>query len=482
MTTTSVAVITASTDAITTINPATGEELATYPASGDAGIDAAIDASAAAQQEWAALDLAARGTVLAQAAVVLRRRVEELAVLITREMGKPLAESRAEVEKCAWACEYYAQHAGDFLADEYVDAGGDRCWVSYEPVGLVLAVMPWNFPLWQVFRFAAPALMAGNGALLKHSPNTTGCALAVADILAQAGAPDGLFAALVVPEPQVPATTARIIADPRIGAVTVTGSERAGVGVAVAAGQAVKKSVLELGGSDPFIVLADADLPRTAMLAAKARFLNAGQSCISAKRFIVEQSVAQEFTRLFVEAVNELVVGDPEQDGVDVGPMARADLVDGIEAQVRQSVEAGATVLTGGQRLGRSGNYFAPTVLGNVRPGMAAYDQETFGPVAAVIPVADIDEAVEVANDTEFGLAGSVWTSTPDKGVAVGKRITSGALFINAVVASDVRMPFGGTKRSGYGRELAQAGIREFVNTRTYVLNNEPPAQAPTSE
>ncbi|WP_205843686.1 NAD-dependent succinate-semialdehyde dehydrogenase [Nakamurella deserti] len=475
-----------SVDSITTTNPATGADLTTYPATGDAGIDAALDRSAAAQQQWSRLSPADRGAVIGAAAGVLRRRVAELALLITREMGKPLAESRAEVEKCAWACDYYAEHAGDFLADELVTTGADDSWVSYEPVGLVLAVMPWNFPLWQVFRFAAPALMAGNGALLKHSPNTTGCALAVADILAEAGAPVGLFAALVVPEPQVPATTTRIIADPRVGAVTVTGSERAGVAVAVAAGRAIKKSVLELGGSDPFVVLADADLAATAILAAKSRFLNGGQSCISAKRFIVEAPVADQFTRLFVAAVEALTIGDPEQPGTDIGPMARADLVDGIDRQVQASVAAGATVLTGGHKLvGESalaGNYYAPTVLGSVTPGMPVYDEETFGPVAAVIVADDIDDAVRIANDTPFGLAASVWTSDSAAGVAVGKRITSGACFVNAVVASDVRMPFGGTRRSGYGRELAQAGIREFVNTRTWVLNNRPPTQAPASE
>ena len=470
------------THTITTINPATGEELATYPVTGDAGIERAITRSATAQREWAQLDLTARGAVIAAAAAVLRRRVEELALLITREMGKPLAEARAEVDKCAWACEYYAEHAAAFLADEPVATAADRSWISYEPVGLVLAVMPWNFPLWQVFRFAAPALMAGNGALLKHSPNTTGCALAVADILAEAGAPAGLFAALVVAEPDVPATTARVIADPRVGAVTVTGSERAGVAVALAAGTAIKKSVLELGGSDPFVVLADADLPRTATLAAKARFLNGGQSCISAKRFIVEAPVARAFTELFVAAVNELTVGDPQQPGVDIGPMARADLVDGIDRQVQASVQAGARVLTGGRRLDRQGNYYAPTVLTDVTPGMPVYDQETFGPVAAIITATDPDDAVRIANDTPFGLAASVWTTDPEQGASVGRRIASGACFVNAVVASDVRMPFGGTRRSGYGRELAQAGIREFVNTRTWVLMNEPSAVAPTSE
>jgi succinate-semialdehyde dehydrogenase/glutarate-semialdehyde dehydrogenase len=468
---------------ITTINPATGAELAVYPVHSPEAIEAVVAASADAQRSWAATDLAQRGAVIAEAAAVLRRRSEELAQLITREMGKPLVEARAEVEKCAWGCEYYADNAADFLTDEEVTTSADRSWISYEPVGIVLAVMPWNFPLWQVFRFAAPALMAGNGALLKHSPNTTGCALAVADVLEEAGLPSGLFAALVVAEHDVPETTAQLIADPRIGAVTVTGSERAGVAVAVAAGRAIKKSVLELGGSDPFVVLADADLPKTALLAAKARFLNAGQSCISAKRFIVTREAADEFTRLFVSAVESMTIGDPEAAGTEIGPMARADLVEGIDAQVRSSVAAGATVLTGGHRLSdREGNWYAPTVLSDVAPGMAVYDEETFGPVAAVIVAEDEDDAVRIANDTPFGLAASVWTGDIERGVQLGKRITSGACFVNAVVASDVRMPFGGTRRSGYGRELAQAGIREFVNTRTWVAMSEPPSEAPAAE
>ncbi|WP_448616482.1 NAD-dependent succinate-semialdehyde dehydrogenase [Modestobacter sp. URMC 112] len=474
---------TTSRAAITTINPATGAELEVYPVHSELAIEDAVAASAAAQVDWAATDLARRGEVVSAAATVLRRRTEELALLITREMGKPLAESRAEVEKCAWACDFYAENAGAFLADEPVATSADRSWISYEPVGIVLAVMPWNFPLWQVFRFAVPALMAGNGALLKHSPNTTGCALVVADVLAEAGLPAGLFAALVVAEADVPTTTAELIADPRIGAVTVTGSERAGAAVAVAAGRAVKKSVLELGGSDPFVVLADADLPRTAALAVKARFLNAGQSCISAKRFIVERPVAEEFSRLFVAAVESLTVGDPEAPGTDIGPLARADLVDGIDVQVRSSVAAGATVLTGGHPISdRSGNYYAPTVLSDVSPGMPVHDEETFGPVATVIVAEDEDDAVRIANDTPFGLAASVWTADLDRGVALGERIASGACFVNAVVASDVRMPFGGTRRSGYGRELAQAGIREFVNTRTWVAMSQPPAEAPAAE
>jgi len=397
-------------------------------------------------------------------------------------MGKPLAEARAEVEKCAAACDFYAENAARFLADEQVATSADRSWISYEPVGIVLAVMPWNFPLWQVIRFAAPALMAGNGALLKHSPNTTGSARAVQRVLDDAGAPAGLFTALVIAERDVPAVTARLIDDPRIGAVTITGSERAGAAVGTAAGRSIKKSVLELGGSDPFVVLADADLPRVAAMAVKGRFLNAGQSCISPKRFVVDAAVADEFTRLLAAEVAALTVGDPELPGTDVGPMAREDLLDGVHRQVEASVGAGARLLAGGRRLEGPGWFYAPTVLADVAPGMPAYDEEIFGPVAAVIVADGEEEAVRIANDTRFGLGASVWTTDPERGVAVARRIRSGAAFVNALVASDARMPFGGTGRSGYGRELAEAGIREFVNLRTWWLMDQPAAHAPASE
>ena len=468
---------------IVTVNPATGAELARYPAMSPEQIDAALDSAADAQRAWAGVDFPVRAELLRAAAGVLRERVEELALLVTREMGKPLAESRAEVHKCADGMEFYADHAQRFLADEVYDTSADRSWVSYEPVGVVLAVMPWNFPLWQVFRFAAPALMAGNAALLKHSPNTTGAALACQHILSAAGLPDGLFTALLVAEPDVPAVTERLIADPRVGAVTITGSERAGSAVGALAGREIKKSVLELGGSDPFVVLADADLPRVAHLAVRGRFLNAGQSCISPKRFIVEAVVADEFTALVIAETRALRMGDPEAPGTDVGPMARRDLRDQVAAQVRAALAAGATVHCGGQsRDDRGGFFYPPTVLGDVTPAMSVYAEEVFGPVATIIAVADADEAVAVANDTPFGLGASVWSANIDAAVAVGRRITSGACFINALVASDARMPFGGTKRSGYGRELAAPGIREFVNVRTWWALNEPQAQAPLSE
>lgn len=471
------------TATIITTNPATGRELARYDAMPPEHIDALVDTAAAAQKSWADEDFKSRGEVLRAAATVLRTRREELAVLVTREMGKPLVESRGEVDKCAIGLEFYADHAHQFLADEQYATDADRSWVSYEPVGIVLAIMPWNFPLWQVFRFAAPALMAGNAALLKHSPNTTGSALACEQVLREAGLPAGLFTTLLVAEPDVPATTEKLIADPQIGAVTITGSERAGSAVGSIAGREIKKSVLELGGSDPFVILADADLPKVAALAARGRFLNAGQSCISPKRFIVDAAVVDEFTRLFVDQVARLQVGDPEAEGTEVGPMARADLLDGVDAQVRAAVDAGARLLHGGHRLeGTDGFFYAPTVLADVRPGMSVYAEEVFGPVAAIITVDGVDEAVQVANDTPFGLGASVWGADVDAAIAVGRRIESGACFINAIVASDARMPFGGTKRSGYGRELAAPGIREFVNVRTWWAMNEPGAHAPVSE
>ena len=435
--------------AIVTVNPATGKRLAEYRTFSDAQVDAALDASAAAQAGWAARSIADRAVVLRRAGEVLRAGAHDLALLVTREMGKPLGEARAEVEKCATSCDYYAEHAGEFLADEPVATSADRSWIGYEPVGVVLAVMPWNFPLWQVFRFAAP---------------------------------EGLFTALVVAEPDVPAVTRRLIDDPRIGAVTITGSERAGRAVGSAAGNAIKKSVLELGGSDPFVVLSDADLPRVAAMAARGRYLNAGQSCISPKRFVVDACVADEFTRLLVAEVEALTVGNPEAPGTDVGPMAREDLLEGVRRQVESAVAAGAGLLTGGRLLEGPGWFYAPTVLSGVVPGSPAYDEEIFGPVAAVVVADGDDEAVRIANDTRFGLGASVWTADSERGIAVARRIRSGAVFVNAVVASDVRMPFGGTRASGYGRELAAAGIREFVNVRTWWVMDEPASTAPASE
>jgi len=456
------------TGALRSVDPATGEELASYRAFTATQIDAAVGAAHEAQQQWRRTSFDERARHLTETARLLGDRREEYATLISREMGKPIAEARAEIDKCAWTCEFYADHAAAFLAPETVKTAADDSFVTYEPLGVVLAIMPWNFPFWQVVRFAAPALMAGNGALLKHSPNVSGCAVAVETVLRDAGFPDGLFRTLLVDERTVGETTTRLLEDPRIAAVTITGSDRAGAHVAAVAGRALKKSVLELGGSDPFVVLADADLPVVAEQATRSRFLNGGQSCLAAKRFVVEEPVADEFERLFVEAVTALRVGNPLEPATRVGPLARADLADGVDRQVRESVARGARVLTGGQRLGETGCFYAPTVLTGVQAGMPAYDEETFGPVAAVIRVADEAEAIRVANDTAYGLGASVWTGDGDRGLRVAREIQSGAVFVNAVVASDPRLPFGGIKRSGYGRELAAAGIREFTNMRSY--------------
>jgi succinate-semialdehyde dehydrogenase / glutarate-semialdehyde dehydrogenase len=459
------------------LNPATGEQHASYPTFTAAQIDAAVAAAHAAQQAWRGTPFDERARHLTEAARLLRGRQDQYATLITREMGKPIAEARAEIDKCAWTCEFYAEHGAAFLAPESVKTPADDSFVAYEPLGVVLAIMPWNFPFWQVVRFTAPALMAGNSGLLKHAPNVSGCALAFEAVLRDAGFPEGLFRTLLVDESTVGETTAGLLEDPRVAAVTITGSDRAGAHVAATAGRALKKSVLELGGSDPFLVLADADLPAVAEQAARSRFLNSGQSCLAAKRFVVEKPVADEFQRRFVAAVQALPVGDPLDPATRVGPLARADLVDGIDRQVRKSVARGARVLTGGRRIGDTGCFYAPTVVADVRPGMPVYDEETFGPVAAVIRVADEDQAIRVANDTPYGLGASIWTADVDRGLRVARQIQSGAVFVNAVVASDPRLPFGGIKRSGYGRELSAAGIREFTNMRTYWVSDSP---APT--
>jgi succinate-semialdehyde dehydrogenase / glutarate-semialdehyde dehydrogenase len=456
------------TGTLRSVNPATGEELATFAEHTPEELVAALATADAAQQEWAATSFAERRRCLEAAARLLREGRDDYARLATLEMGKPVAEAAAEVDKCAWNCEFYAAQAERFLADEPVETDALSSWVAYQPLGVVLAIMPWNFPYWQVLRFAAPALMAGNGALLKHSPNVPRCALATEELFARAGFPDGLFRTLLVGDASVDEATGRLLGDPRVGAVTLTGSERAGAAVGAAAGRALKKCVLELGGSDPFVVLADADLGLTAEAAARARFLNGGQSCIAAKRFIVEEPVADEFERRFVDAVAALPVGDPLDPATRVGPLARADLLDVLERQVEGSVAGGAKVLLGGARLERPGWYYAPTVLTGVTPDLPVFTEETFGPVAAVVRAPDPEAAVALANDTPYGLGASVWTRDLERARQLGRRIESGSLFVNAVVASDPRLPFGGIKRSGHGRELAALGIREFTNIRTF--------------
>jgi succinate-semialdehyde dehydrogenase/glutarate-semialdehyde dehydrogenase len=459
-----------SSEQIITVDPATGRELDRHEPMSTADIEAVLDQAVRAQKHWAALDIADRATVMLRVARILRERSAELAALASAEMGKPITEAVAEVEKCAWVCEYYAALSPTTLADEEVPANGARSWIRYEPLGTVLAVMPWNYPFWQVFRFVAPTLMAGNAGLLKHSANVTGVALAIEGVLGEAGVPPGAFRTLVVLERDVPATVDLLIQDDRVAAVTLTGSNAAGSHVAASAGRAAKKTVLELGGSDPFVVLPDADLDLVVPMAVTARFLNTGQSCLCAKRFVVHESIVDDFGRRFATAVERLFVGSPADQRTQIGPLARVDLAENLERQVNESVEAGALLLTGGRRLDRGPAWFAPTVVVNVSLEMPVMAEETFGPVAPVIAFGNDDEAVELANATPYGLGASVWSADAERALGVGSRIDSGALFINAVTTSDPRLPFGGVKRSGYGRELGEVGSREFTNIRTILI------------
>ncbi|MPY49827.1 aldehyde dehydrogenase family protein [Streptomyces acidicola] len=453
---------------IETVNPATGRPTAAYEAWDAARIEAAVERAHAASLAWARVPVTERAARAARLADSLREHAGQLADLAVAEMGKPVAEAAGEVEKSALTADYYARQGPGHLADQRVAIDGAEAWVAYEPAGLLLAVMPWNFPVWQVMRFAVPALVAGNGILLKHASNVTGSALALQDLFAEAGFPDNLVSALVVADADVPGVTARLIEDERIAAVTLTGSNRAGAAVGAAAGRAAKKSVLELGGSDAFVVLDDADVKRAAAAAVRARFTNSGQSCVCAKRFIVAEPVADAFTAAFVAGVESLRLGDPRDPDTQVGPLARDDLRAAIQRQVEESVAAGARLLTGGKPLPGEGYFHQPTVLAGTGPGMAAFDEETFGPLAAIAVARDDEDCIRLANATAYGLGLSVWTADASRGVDVARRITSGAAFVNAIVASDPRLPFGGTKRSGYGRELAAEGIREFTNTRTY--------------
>ncbi|GAA4081684.1 NAD-dependent succinate-semialdehyde dehydrogenase [Streptomyces shaanxiensis] len=456
---------------IRTVNPATGQPLAEYEAWDAVRIETAVARAHAAARAWALVPVTERAARARHLAKTLREHKDSLARLAVTEMGKPVGEAEGEVEKSALTADYYAGHGPGILADERVDIEGADAWVAHEPVGLVLAVMPWNFPLWQVMRCAIPSLVAGNGILLKHASNVTGTALALQDLFVEAGFPEDLVTALVIADEDVPDVTARLIEDDRVAAVTLTGSNRAGAAVGSAAGRAAKKSVLELGGSDAFVVLDDADVETAAEAAVKARFTNSGQSCVCAKRFIVDASVADAFTAAFVAGVEALHIGDPRARDTRIGPLARPDLRSSIQRQVEESVAAGARLLTGGTPLPGDGFFYRPTVLADTGPGMPAFDEETFGPLAALTVAQDDEDAVRLANATAYGLGLSVWTADPGRGAALARRITSGAAFVNAIVASDPRLPFGGTKRSGYGRELAAAGIREFTNTRAYWIS-----------
>lgn len=448
---------------IRSVNPATGELLAEFRPLDAAQIDQKLAAATRAFRVWRATPLAERTALLARAGEMLEAGRARFGALMTAEMGKTIRSARDEASKCAWACRYYAENAVRFLEDERVETDATLSFIRYQPIGPVLAVMPWNFPFWQVFRFAAPALAAGNVGLLKHASNVPQCALAIEAIFRDAGAPEGVFQTLLVGPEQVP----EILDDARVAAATLTGSEPAGSDVASRAGRNIKKTVLELGGSDPFIVMPGADLDAAVSTAVQARTINNGQSCIAAKRFIIADEIAGEFERRFVSAMERLRVGDPMDEETQLGPLATPQALETLDDQVRRSVAAGARILTGGARLDRPGNWYAPTVLAGVTKGSPAYSEELFGPVAPLVRVAGIEHAIEVANDTGFGLGASLWTNDPAERELFIDRIESGLAFVNGMVASDPRLPFGGVKHSGYGRELGEHGIREFVNIKT---------------
>jgi succinate-semialdehyde dehydrogenase/glutarate-semialdehyde dehydrogenase len=449
--------------AIATINPATGELIRSFEQLADRQIDAKLQRAADTFRVYRRSSFAGRARMLLRAAEILETEKETFGRLMTIEMGKPLQAAIEEAAKCAWACRYYAEHAEHFLADELVETNATRSFIHYQPLGPILAVMPWNFPFWQVFRFAAPALMAGNVALLKHASNVPQCALAIEGLFRRAGFPEGAFQTLLIGSNQVP----QVLDDPRVVAATLTGSALAGSQVASTAGKHIKKTVLELGGSDPFIVMPSADLDAAVTTAVKARTINNGQSCIAAKRFIVAEPIADTFERRFVSEMERLQVGDPLDATTDIGPLATEAILAGLDEQVHQTIAAGARVLTGGRRLDRTGYYYAPTVLTNIPEGTPAYRDELFGPVAALFRARDIDTAIHLANDTTFGLGASAWTNDPAERARFIDEIEAGLVFINGMVASDPRLPFGGVKQSGYGRELSAYGIREFVNIKT---------------
>jgi succinate-semialdehyde dehydrogenase/glutarate-semialdehyde dehydrogenase len=444
-------------------NPATGQQVAAFDPLTAAEIEDRLGRAASAFRAWRTTSLDERARLLETLADRLDADAERLGALMTLEMGKLAKPGRDEAHKCAKGCRYYAAHGAGLLADEVVATEAVRSFVRYEPTGVVFAIMPWNFPFWQVFRFAAPALMAGNVVLLKHAPTVPQCALAIEDLFRSAGFPEGVFQSLLIDVDQVPP----ILDDPRVRAVTLTGSDRAGRDVASRAGKALKKTVLELGGSDPFIVMPSADLARAVAAAVASRTLNAGQSCIAAKRFIVAEAIADRFVPAFVAGMAALRIGDPADETTEIGPMARADLVEGLAGQVADAVAHGARILTGGAPLEGPGYFYPPTVLTNVTPAARAYREELFGPVATVFTAKTAEEAIVLANDTPYGLGASVWTSDPRERDRFVAELETGQVFVNAIVASDPRVPFGGVKQSGYGRELGAQGIREFVQAKT---------------
>ncbi len=448
--------------ALESLNPATGELLETFTEWSDEQINTTIDAVHSSYTDWCETSFAQRKSLMLQAATVLRKNCSEFALIMAQEMGKPIIEGQAEVEKCALVCEYYAEGAEEMLAQEFIASDAGKSYVAFRPQGIVLAVMPWNFPFWQVFRFAAPALMAGNAGVLKHASNVPRCAMAIEKVFVDAGFPPNIFRTLMIGSGKV----AQVIENPYIIATTLTGSDIAGRKVAEKSGAMLKKSVMELGGSDPFIVLEDADLDEAALVATKGRCLNSGQSCIAAKRFIIVDAVYEQFLEKFTKIMAALCMGDPCDINTQIGPQARKDLMEELHGQVEASVAKGAKILIGGQPTGQ-GAFYPPTILTEVVKGMPAYSDEFFGPVAIVIRVKDAAEALFVANDTEFGLGGSVWTADVAKGEEIAAKVRAGAVFVNGMVKSDPRLPFGGVGISGFGRELSHYGIKEFVNIQT---------------
>ncbi len=449
---------------IETINPATGKLIKTYEEMSSEEINHVISQTDSAYKKWKLMPFMERAFKMKKAAELLKKQKEKLANIMTLEMGKPIAQSRGEVEKCAWVCDYFAENAESFLNDVTIETGASKSYVAYQPLGVVFAIMPWNFPLWQVFRFAAPSLMAGNAGILKHSPNVTGTALAIEKIFDEAGFPDNLFRTIVISVGRAK----NIIEHEKIRAVTLTGSVPAGKAVAAKAGAVLKKTVLELGGSDPYLVLEDADLENTVETCVASRMLNSGQSCIAAKRFIVVQKIYKRFEEMFVEKMKSQKMGDPFDESNDLGPQARLDLRDTLHKQVTNSIRKGAKILLGGEVPLREGAYYPPTVLTSVSKGMPAYEEELFGPVASLIKVKNMQEGIEIANDTSYGLGAAVFTQNIDLGERIAKeKLQAGCCFVNDFVKSDPRLPFGGIKNSGYGRELSFYGIREFVNIKT---------------
>jgi len=455
--------------AIATINPATGEVLKQFPALTDAEVDGRIAKAARAFQSFRKTSFADRAKWMLKAGEILEAEKTELGRLMTLEMGKTFSSAVAEAAKCATACQYYAENAAKFVADEVIETSATKSYIHYQPVGIVLAVMPWNFPFWQVFRFIAPGLMAGNVGLLKHASNVPQCALKIEEIIVRAGFPAGVFQTLLIGASQVD----RILNDPRVAAATLTGSEQAGIQVGVSAAKRIKKVVLELGGSDPFIVMPSANIDEAASTAVKARVINNGQSCIAAKRFIVHEQIADKFEKEFVSRMQALKLGDPFDEKTDVGPLATPDAVKDLDTDVQKTLHAGAKLLTGGKAVNGPGNFYLPTVLTNIPKDSPAYREEFFGPVASIFRVKNLDEAIAIANDSRFGLGASAWTNDPNERERLINELEAGMVFINQMVASDPRVPFGGVKASGHGRELGPYGIREFTNIKTVWIKDQ---------